>query len=174
MVCHGRANSVHMQSSCEYTISSHVVRPLRDPFHGGYSVAQYTVVSRVSAHGCSTINPDFHHTGRLPGVLGAYSVQQLKEAGSIIMGVALAKYAHVRTCTLYIEHVCMIFRPSTRATKSLMLESWVKLLVRIRERIEIVDVRGSTTPDWSASSSLSSRSRGISSLIKLSSEPSTA
>ena len=28
-----------------------------------------------------------------------------------------------------------------------MLESWVKLLVGIRERIEIVDVRGSTTPD---------------------------
>ena len=69
-----------------------------------------TVVSWVSAHGRSTINPHFH-------MLGAYSVQQLKEAGSIIMGVALAKYAHARTCTLYIEHVCMIFRPSTRATR---------------------------------------------------------
>ena len=76
-----------------------------------------TVVSWVSAHGRSTINPHFHHTGCLPCVLGAYSVQQLKEVGSIIMGVALAKYAHVHTCTLYIEHVCMIFRPSTRATR---------------------------------------------------------
>ena len=28
------------------------------------------------------------------------------------MGVALARYAHARICTLYIEHVCMIFRPS--------------------------------------------------------------
>ena len=42
--------------------------------------------------------------GTLPGVLDAYSVQQLKEAGSIIMGVALARYTHVRICTLYIEH----------------------------------------------------------------------
>ena len=85
----------------------------------------------------------------MSGVLGAYSVQQLKEAGLIIIGVALARYAHARICTLYIEHVCMIFRPRTRATRkeSLMLESWVKLPVRIRERIEIVDVRGSTTPD---------------------------
>ena len=52
-----------------------------------------------------------------------------------------------------------------------MLESWVKLLFRIRERIEIVNVRGSSTPD---SSSLSSRPVEFSSLIKQSSEPSTA
>ena len=50
-------------------------------------------------------------------ILGTYSVQQLKEAGSITMGVALARYAHTRICTLYIEHVCMIFRPSARATR---------------------------------------------------------
>ena len=42
-------------------------------------------MSQVSAHGRSTINPHFHHTGRLPSVLGAYSVQQLKEAGLIII-----------------------------------------------------------------------------------------
>ena len=50
-------------------------------------------------------------------ILGAYTVQQLKEAGSIVMGVALASYAHARICTLYIEHVYMIFRSSTRATR---------------------------------------------------------
>ena len=60
----------------------------------------------------------FHHTGRLPGVLGAYSVQQLKGAGLILMGVALARYAHACICTLYnIEHVRMIFRQSTRDTR---------------------------------------------------------
>ena len=54
-------------------------------------------MSRVSAHGRSTINPHFAHTGRLPGVLGAYTVQQLKEAGtSIIMDVALAMHALYR------------------------------------------------------------------------------
>ena len=45
--------------------------------------------------GAQPLTRIFHHTGRLPGVLGAYSVQQLKEAGSIIMGVALARYAHM-------------------------------------------------------------------------------
>ena len=50
-------------------------------------------------------------------ILGTYSVQQLKEAESIIMGVVLARYALTRICTLYIEQVCMIFRPSTRATR---------------------------------------------------------
>ena len=67
-------------------------------------------------------------------------MQQLEEAGSIIMGMALA----IGTHTLYTEHVCI---QELQGKNSLMLESWVKLLVRIRERIEIVDVRGSTTPD---------------------------
>ena len=62
----------------------------------------YTVLSQVSAHGCSTRTLIFHHTGHLPSVLGTYSVQQLKEAGSIIMGVVFARYAHVRICTLYV------------------------------------------------------------------------
>ena len=33
-----------------------------------------TVVSRAGAHGRSYFNVDFHRTGRLPGVLGAYRV----------------------------------------------------------------------------------------------------
>ena len=78
-------------------------------------------------------------------------MQQLKEAGPIIMGVVLARYAHAHAhiCTLYIEHVCMILGQiqELQGKNSLMLESWVKLLVRIRERIEITDVQGSTTPD---------------------------
>ena len=85
----------------------------------------------------------FHHTRRLPGGLGAYSVQQLKEAGSILMDVALARYTHVCIRTLYnIEHVCMILGKvqEIQGKNSLTLESWVKLLVRIRERIDIIDM----------------------------------
>ena len=65
------------------------------------------------------------------------------------MGMALARYSHVCICTVYIEHVCMILGQvqELQGKNSLILESWVKLLIKVRERIEIVDVRGSTTPD---------------------------
>ena len=35
-------------------------------------------MSRLSTHGRSTITRWFRHTGRLPGVLGAYHVQKSK------------------------------------------------------------------------------------------------
>ena len=65
------------------------------------------------------------------------------------MGVVLARYAHMCICTLYIEYVCMILGEvqEIQGMNSPMLECWVKLLVRIRERIEIVNMRGSAMPD---------------------------
>ena len=87
----------------------------------------------------------------MPGVLGAYmySVQQLKEARLIIMGVALAGYAHACICTVICTFPILGQVQELQGKNSLMLESRVKLLIRFRERerIEIIDVRGSSTPD---------------------------
>ena len=111
-----------------------------------------------------------HHTGRLPGVLGAYSVQQLKEVGSIIMGVALARYTHACICTLFIEHVCMIFRQSTRDTRNEQSYAWKLGEVTLQNQRKNRDRRHARVGFVIR---LSSRSRGISSLIRLSSEPLT-
>ena len=44
---------------------------------------------------------------------------ELNRCKSIIMGMALARYAYVHKCTLYniMEYVCMTFRQSTRYTR---------------------------------------------------------
>ena len=60
---------------------------------------------------------ELNHKPSFFTILDAYGVQQLKETGSIIIGVALARYVHARICMLYIEHVCIVFRPNTRATR---------------------------------------------------------
>ena len=110
-------------------------------------LSRITVVSQVSAHGHSMINLHFSSYWALAQFTGCLQCATIERGRvEIIMGVALARYVHACICTLYIEHVCMIFRPE-EGKNSLILESWVELLIRIRERIEIVDVRGSTTPD---------------------------
>ena len=73
------------------------------------------------------------------------------------MGGTFARYVHACICTLYIEHVAWLFRQiirDTRAYGTTEPESWLKLLVRIRE-----GSRSSTSP-----SSLQVLSSALSSL----------
>ena len=64
----------------------------------------------------------------------------VKIGGIDFMDVVFARYAHAHVHALYRVHVAWLSRQSTRKNSPIYVvefESWVKLLVRIRERIEI-------------------------------------
>jgi hypothetical protein len=101
-----------------------------------------TVVSRVSAHGCSTISHWFRYTGRLPGVLGAYPVY---------WALAMCKNWNrwSQYCGRGSKLISALYRAHARAFLS-SLDYWQKyqfnlhklseLVIWIREGIEIVDI----------------------------------
>ena len=103
--------------------------------HIALEVNYTPIVSKARAHGHSTITPHFSPYWALT-VCKYWNRRGQYLWMGLLLGTCTCTYAHS-----YIEHVAWLFRQitwDTRTYGTIEPESWLKLLFRIRERIDIV------------------------------------